>query len=151
MAELHVRRATIGDLAALVELENAVFAGDRISERQWRRHLESLTAEVFVATLEHRLLGAVLLFFRRDSRVARLYSIAVAEGARGCGVGERLLAKAERAAVRRANRVLRLEVRRDNRVAQRLYESHGYRLIGEYRAYYQDGEDARRYEKPLAS
>jgi len=149
MAELHIRRATIGDLGALVELENSVFATDRIRERQWRRHLESLTAEVFVATLEHRLLGAALLFFRRDSRVARLYSIAVADGARRRGVGEQLLAKAERAAMRRSNRVLRLEVRKDNHTAQRLYERQGYRLVGEYPAYYQDGQDARRYEKPL--
>ncbi|MCK9539613.1 GNAT family N-acetyltransferase [Dokdonella sp.] len=150
MAELHVRRATIADLEALIALEREVFASDRISARQWRRHLESLTAEVFVATLEQHLLGAALVFFRRNSSVARLYSLAVAAAARGHGVGERLLAKAEHAACRRHNRLLRLEVRRENLRAQRLYERHGYRLIGERRAFYEDGQDARRYEKPLA-
>lgn len=149
MTDTHIRRATIDDLAALVELENATFALERMSARQLRRHLESLSAEVFVATREHQVIGAAILFFRRASHVARLYSIAVAAGARGNGIGEGLLAAAEQAARRRGSRALRLEVRSDNVGAQRLYERHGYRHFGVHSAYYEDGHDARRYEKTL--
>lgn len=146
---VHLRRATIDDLAPLVELENASFAIERMSARQLRSHLESLSAEVFVAIRVRRVVGAAVLFFHRSHRVARLYSIAVAAGERGHGIGDLLLATAEQAARRRGSRALRLEVRLDNRPAQRLYERHGYRGFAVRPAYYQDGMDARRYEKRL--
>ncbi|MFC5489342.1 GNAT family N-acetyltransferase [Dokdonella soli] len=150
MTDAHIRRATMGDLDALVELENSVFEVERMSARQLRRHLESLSAEVFVATRERRVVGAAVLFFRRASNVARLYSIAVAPSERGGGIGEGLLVAAEQAARRRGSRSLRLEVRSDNAGAQRLYERHGYHHFGLHRAYYEDGHDAQRYEKALA-
>jgi ribosomal-protein-alanine acetyltransferase len=147
---VHLRRATINDLAALVDLENAAFAVERMSARQWRRHLESLSAEIFVAIRERRVIGACVLFFRRANSVARLYSIAVAADERGRGIGETLLVAAEQAARRRGSRVLRLEVRSENTAAQRLYERHGYRRFGMRSAYYEDGQDALRYEKAFA-
>jgi ribosomal-protein-alanine N-acetyltransferase len=127
----HIRRATMGDLDALVELENAAFAVERMSTRQLRRHLESLSAEVLVATRERRVIGAAVLFFRR-------------------GIGDALLHAAEQSTRRHGRRVLRLEVRSENRGAQRLYERHGYRHFGKHAAYYEDGHDAERYEKALA-
>ena len=149
-APAHVRRATIGDLDALVLLEQATFPLDRVSVRQWRRHLESLSAEILVATHERRLIGAALVFYRRASKVARLYSIAVAAGEHGRGLGEALLVAAERAARKRGCRAMRLEVRGDNAAAQRLYERLGYHRFGMHREYYEDGHDAHRYEKALA-
>ena len=44
----------------------------------------------------------------------------------------------------------RLEVREDNSRAIDLYEKNGYQPIGRKPAYYADGADALRYEKPLA-
>ena len=89
---VRVRRATADDLPALVALERATFPLDRMSERQWRRHLDSVSAEVRVAVCERRLIGAAVVFYRRGRDVARLYSIAVAAGARGSGTGAILLA-----------------------------------------------------------
>ncbi|MEO7324040.1 MAG: GNAT family N-acetyltransferase [Dokdonella sp.] len=147
----YVRRATHNDLAALVALEQASFALDRMSERQWRRHLGSLSADVLVAVRERRIVGAAVLFRRRGSDIARLYSIAIAASERGNGIGAILLDAVEQAAHRQGSRRLRLEVRSDNVAAQRLYESTGYRLFGAHRRYYEDGQDARRYEKVLSS
>jgi ribosomal protein S18 acetylase RimI-like enzyme len=144
-----VRKATADDLSALVALEQATFSLDRMSERQWRRHLDSVSADVLVAVRERQLIGAALVFYRRGRDIARLYSIAVAVGERGSGTGAILLAAAEQAARRHGSRRLRLEVRADNATAQRLYERVGYRQFGMHRAYYEDGADARRYEKPL--
>lgn len=146
-ATTHVRRATGDDLDALVALEQATFSLDRMSERQWRRHLDSASAEVLVAVRERRLLGAAVVFYRRGGDIARLYSIAVAASERGAGTGALLLAAVERAARQRGCKRLRLEVRADNTAAQRLYERAGYRLFGLHRAYYEDGTDAQRYEK----
>lgn len=148
---VHVRRATASDLDGLVALEQATFALDRMSARQWRRHLESLTAEVFVATRARRAVGAAVVFRRRGSDIARLYSIAVAAGERGGGIGRKLLDAVERSARRHGCRRLRLEVRCDNLAAQHLYERAGYHAFGTYAAYYEDGADAQRYEKRLAA
>jgi len=146
----NVRRATSGDLDGLVALEQATFVLDRMSERQWRRHLDSLSAEVLVAVRERQLVGAAIVFYRRGQDIARLYSIAVAASERGTGIGAELLAAVEQAARRRGSRRLRLEVRADNAAAQRLYERAGYHAFGSHRAYYEDGADARRYEKRLS-
>lgn len=118
-------------------------------ERQWRRHLQSASAQILVATHAHRVVGAAVLFFHRRHRIARLYSIAVAHGERGRGTGEALLAAAERTARQRGSHCVRLEVRRENRGAQRLYERHGFRRFALRPNYYEDGHDAWRYEKRL--
>jgi ribosomal-protein-alanine N-acetyltransferase len=151
LAQVRVRRATSDDLAALVQLEQASFALDRMSERQWRRHLDSLSAEVQVAVRERRIVGAAVIFHRRGSDLARVYSIAVASAERGSGIGAMLLDAVEQSARRQGLRRLRLEVRIDNRAAQRLYEHRGFLAFGTHVAYYEDGGDARRYEKVLTA
>ena len=147
---LRIRLARAADIPALVALENRVFAGDRLSARQWRHHVASPRATILVATASHGLCGAAIVFFHRGHDIARLYSLAVAPEARGQGVGERLLAAAERDAARRGSRRMRLEVRRDNPGAQRLYAQRGFRVFDERPRYYEDGHDALRYEKSLA-
>lgn len=144
-----IRRARPADLDALVALEQASFAGDRVSRTQYRRHLRSPSAQVIVATQGRRLAGAALVFFRRGAGVARLYSLAVAATARGCGIGFALLWTAEQAARRRGCHGMRLEVRVDNHAAIALYEGAGYVAIGTRAGYYEDGSDALRYEKAL--
>jgi [ribosomal protein S18]-alanine N-acetyltransferase len=149
-ANYRVRLATPADLAALVRLEQDAFAGDRLSRAQYRRHLASPRAAVLIAVAAGAALhGSALVLFRRGSTLARLYSIATAPATRGHGIGARLLAAAERAARARGCRALRLEVRVDNAAAIALYERAGYHRIGRYSAYYEDGADAWRYEKPL--
>ncbi|MEO7073166.1 MAG: N-acetyltransferase [Rhodanobacter sp.] len=131
-------------------LEERTFDSDRLSRAQYRRHLDSDSAQVLVASASHNhFLGAAVLFFRKRSTVARVYSLATQPQARGKGVGTALLRAAEHAARRRACHALRLEVNVRNAKAMRLYERLGYRRIGRYARYYQDGTDAWRYEKTL--
>jgi ribosomal protein S18 acetylase RimI-like enzyme len=147
-AAVRVRRAELSDLDDLVALEESSFATDRLSREQYRRHLDSETAQVLVASANHRrFLGTAVVFFRKGSKVARLYSIATHAEARGKGVGSALLEASEHLARRRHCKVLRLEVRTDNDDAIRLYERLGYARIGHYARYYGDGADAWRYEK----
>jgi ribosomal-protein-alanine N-acetyltransferase len=148
-ADFRLRRAVPADLDALVALEDASFAYDRMSARQFRRHLLSPTAAVLLAEDANGLLGSALVFFRTGSTQARLYSLATAAAARGRGVGKALLSAAESAARVRGCRRLRLEVRQDNEAAVRLYETRGYRRIAVLDAYYDDGAAAWRYEKSL--
>lgn len=149
-ASVRVRRAESSDLDDLVTLEERTFDSDRLSRAQYRRHLDSDSAQVLVASANHRrFLGTAVLFFRKGSGVARLYSLATQPEARGKGVGSALLDAAVQLAGRRGCRALRLEVRTDNLVAIGLYERLGFRRIGRYQRYYEDGADAWRYEKAM--
>lgn len=140
----------MSDLDDLVALEDLTFDSDRLSRAQYRRHLDSDSAKVLVASANHRhFLGTAVLFFRKGCTVARLYSLATQPDARGKGVGSSLLDAAAEFAKRRHCRALRLEVRADNAAAIRLYERLGYQRIGEYAHYYQDGMNAQRYELML--
>lgn len=137
--------------AALAELELRCFDGDRMSRRQYRRHLRSPTARVLCARRGGRLVGSAVLFFRAGSRAARLYSIAVDPAARGLGLGRALLRAAERAARAGGAGELRLEVRQDNAAAIGLYAASGYRRFGARPDYYEDGAPAWRYRRALGA
>src|SRR3546814_9938277 len=79
--DITLRPARGDDLPALLALE-AQFPGDRMSARQFRRHLHSASARMQVACDGDALIGASLLFFRCGSDCARLYSLVVAAAAR---------------------------------------------------------------------
>lgn len=143
-----IRPAVPGDLEALLTLEQASFPGDRLSRRQYRHHLRNPGAHVLVVG-ESALAGAAVVLFRRGSRVARLYSLAVAAAMRGHGIATCLLQAVEAIARERDCRVLRLEVRCDNAAAVALYRRAGYRSIGTHEGYYEDGADALRFEKSV--
>jgi [ribosomal protein S18]-alanine N-acetyltransferase len=153
-ARIRVRPARGTDLEALIDLEQRVFSTDRLSRESLRRLLASksaqvIVAEVIVAESRSRLAGAAVVLFRRRAKVARLYSIAVAPPMCGKGVAVALLTAAERAARRRKCRCMRLEVHQSNKVAIARYRKSGYQQFGRHRAYYDDGGDALRFEKPL--
>ena len=149
MTDYRIRRATPADLDALLALERRAFTTDHLSRRQYRRHIGSDSARVLTAVDAGGLLGKAVVFFRSNSDIARLYSIAVAAAARGRGLGEALVRAAERTARTHGCRRLRLEVRQDNASAIRLYERLGYRRFGALAGFYEDGADAWRYEKHL--
>jgi len=151
MTDYRIRRAAPADLDALLALERRAFTTDHLSRRQYRHHIGSESARVLAAVDASGLLGKAVVFFRSNSDIARLYSIAVADAARGRGIGEALIGAVERTARARGSRRLRLEVRQDNAAAVRLYERLGYRRFGAYAGFYEDGADAWRYEKDLGA
>lgn len=144
-----IRPAAPSDLAAILAIENAAFAADRISRRGLRAMLASPSVVLLVAEAGGRLVGYCAVLFRSASRNARLYSIAALPGERG--VGRPLLEAAEAAAKARGRSALRLEVRADNARAITLYELSGYRLFGSIPTYYADGATALRFEKALGA
>ena len=149
---VRVRAAKGRDFEALIELENRVFATDRLSRRSLRYLVHSPTAATIVAQGEGgHLAGTAIILFRRRSSVARLYSIAVAPAMSGRGVASRLLAAAERAARRRGCNTIRLEVHQSNHAAIARYRKEGYHEFGRLRRYYEDGGDALRFQKSLAT
>jgi ribosomal protein S18 acetylase RimI-like enzyme len=144
-----LRPGRLRDVDALLALENAVFTTDILSRRSFRHFLTAPTSSLIVAEEGGRLAGYALVLYPARSKLARLYSIAVAPHIARSGIGPLLLAAAERAAARRKRRAMRLEVHEHNTRAIGRYEKSGYRLFGRLHRYYDDGGDALRFEKPL--
>jgi [ribosomal protein S18]-alanine N-acetyltransferase len=144
-----IRRARLSDMGAILSLESQ-FPGDRMSARSVRRFIGSPTASVQVlADLTGRVLGALVLLFRRGSRAARIYSVAVDASARGRGFGAALVDAAERTARNRRCTAVSLEVREDNAAAIMLYRKQGYGVIATLPGYYEDGTTGLRLRKRL--
>lgn len=149
MADLQFRQATLADTEALVSLENRCFQDDRISRRSFRRFIEMPRDRVIVAHEGDQLVGYCLVLMQANTRLARIYSIAVNPELRGRGLGERLIGEAERQAAAAGRIIMRLEVRTDNAGAIALYRRLGYRQFGTYRDYYEDHGDALRFERRI--
>jgi [ribosomal protein S18]-alanine N-acetyltransferase len=146
--DVSFRTAIADDLPALLTLE-AQFPGDRLSARQFRRHLGNPRACLRVLLAAGAIGGYALLLVRAGSEVARLYSIAIDPAMRGRGAGAALLSDAERQALRAGRARMRLEVRADNAAAIGLYTRAGYRQFATLDDYYEDGATALRFEKSL--
>jgi ribosomal protein S18 acetylase RimI-like enzyme len=148
-----LRRGRRGDLDTLVALERELFnshlfAGHLISRASFRRLLASPSATFIVAEVGAQITGYLMALYRANSRAARIYSIGVTARFRRRGLARMLVAAAEKDAVRRGRKAMRLEVRANDRGTIALYESSGYRRVGRALGYY-GGVDALRLEKAL--
>jgi [ribosomal protein S18]-alanine N-acetyltransferase len=141
--------ASLDDLDAIVALEIAAFAGDRLSRRSLRGFIRSPNHPLIVAKFGRGLAGYALIALRKGGSGARLYSLAVDPAQARRGVGRTLLQASERYSRAHGRSVLRLEVRYDNASAIALYEKMGYRQFGQHEGYYADGAAALRFEKRL--
>ncbi|MBB3214531.1 ribosomal protein S18 acetylase RimI-like enzyme [Herbaspirillum sp. Sphag1AN] len=144
-----IRAAVAGDIAALLEIENRSFSGDRISARSFRHLLARGHAATLLDDHDGQLRGYVTLLFRKNLSLARIYSIATHPDHLGHGVAAGLLLAAEQTALMHNCVSMRLEIRKDNQASLRLFQSRGYRIFGDYPAYYDDGMDGFRLEKSL--
>lgn len=159
--QFRIRRAVPGDLDALLALEQASFKSDLLSRRSMRHWITASNGIVLVAyapaalpagavprnTAPRRLAGYCLAMTRRDSTVARVYSLAIARFARGCGLGRRLMLRAEKASRLLGSTAMQLEVATRNAAALALYGRLHYRTIAPLPGFYEDGGDAWRMRK----
>lgn len=148
-----IRNAVRADIDALCALEEDNFQSDRISRHSFARFLRRASARLLVAdagdTDRPMIVGYGLLLLRANALTARIYSLAIAEKARGKGLGTQLLAGLENLAMDSGCQRIRLEVRVQNDRARNLYERHGYRKIADLPGYYGDGGDGIRLEHDL--
>lgn len=146
---LQIREATDDDIDSMLVIENEVFQTDRMSRRSMRRLLDSESDSFLVATLDGEIAGYAVFFLHRGTSLSRLYSIATAPRFQGRGIARTLLEHGERIAAENGRIYMRLEVRKDNPGAIRLYEKMGYRQFGYYEDYYEDHQDALRFQKRI--
>ncbi|PKB79830.1 MAG: ribosomal-protein-alanine N-acetyltransferase [SAR202 cluster bacterium Io17-Chloro-G9] len=90
---------------------------------------------------ESSIAGYVSVWYQGEE--AHITEIAVREPLRGNGIGELLLIGSLRAAMEYGSKVMTLEARVSNFIAQRLYEKYDFTTVGTRKAYYSDNrEDA---------
>lgn len=144
------RDAVVTDIPRLLEIEHGSFTSDHVTRRSFHHLLTKGRAFTLVALVDEVVAGYALVLLHGLTALARLYSFAVAPEFRGLGVGPKLLAAAEAEARKRGRAVMRLEVKTDNHVAIRQYNTAGYAEFERVHDYYEDGGPAIRMEKPLA-
>ena len=141
-----LRRAKPADVEAIMALETHIFENDAWSTEMMARDVADPGCYYLVAfppdSPEHIVAYAGLQAALRSPE-SDIQTIAVAEEARGRGLGRVLMLSLITEARKRGARETFLEVRADNPVARTLYESLGFTEIGVRRGYYQpDGVDA---------
>jgi ribosomal-protein-alanine N-acetyltransferase len=147
---LSVRRSRSTDLDQLSDLENQVFSVNRMSRRSLHWLLASPSAEILVAEVSAEFAGAAVVLFRANSKIARLYSLAVVPRLTGRGIGSALIAAVEKAARSHKCRFVRLEVHEKNHGAIVCYRKAGYQQFDRHHEYYEDKGHALRFEKRIA-
>jgi [ribosomal protein S18]-alanine N-acetyltransferase len=146
-----LRPMTEADLDAVAALDQAVFGR------------ESWTRQMLVGELEQQPASRYYLVAEDDGSIAGyagllgagwqgdVLTIAVASDRRGQGIGSALLEALLAEASRRGCTEVFLEVRTDNRRAQKLYRRYNFAGIGIRRGYYQpSGADALVMRRTLA-
>jgi ribosomal-protein-alanine N-acetyltransferase len=142
---LRVAPAQPRHLDAIIAIEALCFLPvDRFARSTWRHLLGPArrrgSSVTVVALSGTRVVGALNALLRRNSRTARLYSLAVDPAERGRGIGALLIRHLARALPARIT-ALSLEVRSGNAAARALYTRLGFALAEEMPAYYPDGGD----------
>jgi ribosomal-protein-alanine acetyltransferase len=147
--EITIEPATPAHLEELLELEQRCFVTDRLSRRSMRRFLANEQSVFRLALQQGRCIGYVLIVFHLGTRLARMYSLAVAPEWQGHGVARKLISSGEEETQDRGALYIRLEVNNTNERAIALYQKLGYIKFGLLHDYYEDHSDALRMQKRI--
>lgn len=120
------------------------------SESDFRVHIENEFDDVLGITGEDGVAGFIVIRTQVDQ--SEILTIVVDPAYQGQGLGNKILAEAERVARERGADIMFLDVAADNPSAQALYQKAGYQRCGTRKAYYrrQKGRvDALLFQKNL--
>lgn len=132
-AGLRIRPLAPADLPRVLEIEGAAFSTPW-SNSTFRGLLHRGDTDLVAAEREGKLVGYAAAWTVVDQ--SELGNVAVAEEARGGGVGRALVVGILERIRARGARECFLEVRESNEVAQGLYRRMGFEVVGRRRGYY---------------
>lgn len=139
---LYIRIAELQDLKSILEIERQSFAHEAFNARQFKYLLTAATSCFFVVTMDNLIAGYAILLWRKNSKLMRIYSIAVAKEFRGKGVAHNMLQEAKRFAKVKKRAALSLEVSADNARAIFIYHNEGFITTGQKQHYYGQNKHA---------
>ena len=131
--ELRIREGGASDIAAIAEMEAAVFS-DAWSENALSLHLAAEHNRVLVAEKDGVPVGYLL--FSVLPPESELYRVACLSDCRKCGIGDRLMTAYLAILAESGVSDAFLEVRESNESAISLYEKYGYTKVGCRKNYY---------------
>ena len=149
-----IRLATLEDLPALWGMEQHCFDEriyHRTSRRQYRYLLQHGNADILIACTHKQVIGAAVIFYRKNSKAGRLYSIAVLPEYQGGEIGKALFEAYEKRLIEKNLALALLEIRADNHKHKERYLAQGYQLIKTLPDYYPDGSSALKLRKKLSA
>jgi len=147
MKKIVTEIAITTDVHGLVELEELCFETDRLDARHFRYFIKKPTALVITAKHKKVIISGAVVLFRKNSKIARLYSLAVHPEYRKRGVAQTVNDFIESSIRKFHCNEIRLEVNMNNHRAIEFYRKNGYASFGEYKKFYEDGTDALRMHK----
>jgi N6-L-threonylcarbamoyladenine synthase len=138
-----IRIAGESDLDAIMQIENECFANDAWSADAMFDELTGAEKYYIVASVDEKIVGYAGLNKQPIIHQSDIQTIAVSPSLRGKGLGRDLMKHLLAEAVRANCPEVFLEVRADNSVAHKLYETLGFEQIDIRKRYYQpDDVDA---------
>jgi len=139
--DLVIERASLADIAGIMEVERACFRQVWAPEQYANELLDRASSYCLVARTQGRVIGTAAMTLVETE--AHITSLAVRPPFQGRGLGDRLLRRLLDHARRHGVHTITLEVRVSNAPALHLYRKHGFRALGRRPHYYTDtGEDA---------
>jgi [ribosomal protein S18]-alanine N-acetyltransferase len=144
-----IRNANLHDVSCLLEIENICFRKERFNKHQFKYQIKKSNGGLIVYESNESICAYASFLFNNRYHYTRLYSIAVMPNQRQKNIASELLHRIEMISCYRKLNHIRLEVRKTNKAARKLYENNDYKLIGVKDCYYRDGEQALIYKKDL--
>jgi ribosomal-protein-alanine acetyltransferase len=149
MAPEIIIKAQPEHLAAIMQIEKACFGPDAFNIRQMRYLIHS--GNPFFVVFYHEILaGYAVTLIRKNSKIIRLYALAVHPEYQGKGLANKLLLNSIELSQKMNMKQINLEVRTDNEAAINLYERKGFQVTERLPEYYKDRADGFKMKLLLA-
>jgi ribosomal protein S18 acetylase RimI-like enzyme len=143
MVKTLIRHAARADFPALLEIDQASFAGGiAYDEAELDYFMSRKGAETLVLEEEGQIVAFLILEVHRTRRFGTIVTLDVRETHRRKGYATDLLNRAEEILLDYGVEVYDLQVDVSNRPAMRFYRKHGFETVRTLRRYYANGNDA---------
>ncbi|MEM0135262.1 MAG: GNAT family N-acetyltransferase, partial [Thermoplasmatales archaeon] len=131
-----IRRGSIKDIDQITEVENKAFGSHAYDYPALRYMLGIANSITTVATLNGKIVGYATVFFRKNSKISHLESIAVDPDFQNAGIGKMLMGEVERISLEMKCSLIVLETFEKNVSALKLYERSGFTATEVVQDYY---------------
>jgi ribosomal protein S18 acetylase RimI-like enzyme len=146
---LIIREANLEDVKNLYQLEQLCFQTDCLTPKRWQHFIITHTAKVLLIETKEKLCASAIILLRKNSPIARLYSIAVDPTLQGLKIGQTFLVYLEKLCLKLDCREIRLEVRQDNLTAIQFYKKNQFKILKEIKNFYEDDMTAIQMSKSI--
>lgn len=137
--EIVIKEVAGDDILEIIEIEKKSFK-DPWTKTKFLQELYNPDSIFLGSYLKNEICGYIIADYIVDE--VNIYNLCVKEEFRNKGIGTKLLKSALEISKQKKFRKVFLEVKSDNLVAKKIYESLGFKEIGIRKKYYFNGRDA---------